>query len=88
MDKNNQSVLLKNVNDSVEVLEALCTQLVDNGIKPYYLHQLDRVQGAERFEVSPEKGLELIEALRTRVSGYAVPEYVQEVEGEPSKIPL
>jgi len=81
----NQAVLLNGVNDSIETLQALSEKLVDNGIQFYYLHQLDRVQGAAHFEVSQEKGRRLIDELRTRTSGYAVPHYVQEIAGEPSK---
>jgi EF-P beta-lysylation protein EpmB len=84
----NQSVLLRGVNDSVEALSALSLRLLDVGILPYYLHQLDRVRGAHDFEVPEEKGLRLIEELRTRVPGYAVPRYVREIAGEASKTPL
>lgn len=84
----NQSVLLRDVNDNVETLKTLCEQLVDNGITPYYLHQLDRVKGTGHFEVTKEKGLWLIEELRKQLSGYAVPLYVAEIQGEPSKTPL
>lgn len=81
-----QSVLLKGVNDSVEVLFKLCNDLVNNGILPYYLHQLDRVQGASHFEVSEVEGKHLIAELTKRLPGYAVPKYVREVEGEASKV--
>lgn len=81
----NQSVLLKGVNDSVEVLKELCERLIENGILPYYLHQLDRVQGASSFEVEVEKGLQIIQELTKQLPGYAVPKYVQEIAGQPSK---
>jgi len=84
----NQAVLLRNVNDSLESQVALCERLVDIGVQPYYLHQMDRVAGAHRFEVPVEHGLQLIEQMRARLSGYAMPQYVQEVPGEPSKSPL
>ncbi len=84
----NQAVLLRGVNDDVETMAELCETLTDHGIFPYYLHQLDRVQGASHFEVSREEGLELIDQLIQRLPGYAVPKYVQEVSGEPSKTPI
>lgn len=84
----NQSVLLKGVNDQVEILKDLHLKLIDWGIQPYYLHQLDRVTGAQRFEVNPGLGLQLIEQLRRCVPGYAVPSYVQEIPGNLSKTPL
>ena len=76
------------MNDSLEALEALMLKLVQGGIIPYYLHQLDPVEGAAHFEVPIEKGLELMENLRNRVPGYAVPTYVQEVPHERCKAAL
>lgn len=81
----NQAVLLRGVNDTLDVLQELCEKLADNGIQPYYLHQLDRVQGTAHFEVAQEKGLRLVKELRERLSGYAIPTYVQEIHGENSK---
>lgn len=84
----NQAVLLRGVNDSVQALHHLCESLSDHGVLPYYLHQLDRVQGAAHFEVPVERGMELISALRGQLPGYAVPRYVQENSGEPNKTVL
>jgi len=81
----NQTVLLRGINDDVETLAALSERLLDLGAMPYYLHQLDRVAGAMHFEVPLARGLELVTALRARLPGYAVPRYVQERPGEPSK---
>ena len=81
----NQTVLLRGVNDSSEVLEELFTKLADASVLPYYLHQLDRVAGAAHFEVPIEVGKQLIEQLRTKLPGYAVPRYVQERPGELAK---
>ncbi len=83
-----QTVLLKGVNDDVQTLKALCERLIDAGIIPYYLHQLDRVAGAMHFEVEEEKGIKLIEELRAVLPGYGVPRYVREIAGENSKTPL
>lgn len=80
-----QTVLLKGINDDLETMKAFSEQLVDNGIVPYYLHQLDRVQGAEHFEVEEEKGKRLVEKLREVLSGYAVPQYVVEIPGKSAK---
>lgn len=84
----NQAVLLRGVNDSAEILEALCRRLIDHRIQPYYLHQLDRVRGAGHYEVDEAVGLEIVERLRSRLPGYAVPEYVREIPGQASKTPL
>lgn len=83
-----QTVLLRQVNDTLPVLTELFERLIDLGVMPYYLHQLDRVAGATHFEVSTEKGCDLITKLRTRLPGYAVPRYVREVSGEPGKVVL
>ncbi|QGJ69010.1 EF-P beta-lysylation protein EpmB [Planctomycetales bacterium 10988] len=82
----NQAVLLRGVNDTVEALEGLSWRLIELGVMPYYLHQLDRVSGASHFEVPIEQGKALIQELRTRVPGYAVPRYVQEVPYEKNKV--
>lgn len=81
----NQAVLLRGINDSVDALSKLCELLSDHGVLPYYLNQLDRVRGAAHFEVSQQRGMELIEQLRTLLPGYAVPRYVREIEGQPNK---
>jgi EF-P beta-lysylation protein EpmB len=84
----NQAVLLKGVNDNADTLTELCLSLVDNGISPYYIHQLDRVQGAAHFEVPEEDGLRLIKEISRRLPGYALPKYVREIPGQPCKTPI
>jgi EF-P beta-lysylation protein EpmB len=81
----NQAVLLKGVNDSVAALHALSERLSEVNVMPYYLHLLDKVQGAQHFDVSNEKGIELIDALRQLLPGYLVPRLVREQQGEASK---
>ena len=80
-----QTVLLRHINDDADVLCRLFCRLIDHRIIPYYLHQLDRVEGAAHFEVSPEEGLRLVAALRERLPGYAVPTYVREITGNVCK---
>ncbi|WP_243049776.1 EF-P beta-lysylation protein EpmB [Dyella sp. RRB7] len=84
----NQSVLLAGINDDAEILAALSERLFAAGVLPYYLHQLDRVQGAAHFEVDDTRALALLEALRQRLPGFLVPKLVREVGGEASKRPL
>ena len=81
----NQSVLLRGVNDNLDALAELSRTLVDHRVQPYYLHQLDRVRGAAHFEVPESVGVQLVEQLRSTLPGYAVPTYVRETQGEPSK---
>ena len=81
----NQAVLLRGVNDSIEIQRALNRRLVDNGIMPYYLHQLDRVSGTAHFETDESQGRSIIHRLREESSGYGVPRFVREIPGKPSK---
>ena len=84
----NQSVLLKGVNDCPKVQLELNRLLIDHQILPYYLHQLDRVSGTQHFEVSKERGRKLIQFLQSKLPGYGVPKFVEEVPGLKSKKPL
>ena len=84
----NQSVLLKQINDSAETLISLSERLLDCGVLPYYLHQLDPVAGTAHFAVSDAAARALVETMRSRLSGYLVPKLVREVAGEPHKQPL
>ena len=84
----NQSVLLRGVNDSVEALASLSERLFDAGVLPYYLHRLDRVQGAAHFDVDETFARTLHAQLRARLPGYLVPRLVREVAGAPAKIAL
>ena len=84
----NQSVLLRDVNDNARTLADLSNALFDAGVMPYYLHVLDRVQGAAHFMVSDEEARQIMRELLTLVSGYMVPKLAREIGGEPSKTPL
>ncbi|MBS9438843.1 EF-P beta-lysylation protein EpmB [Photorhabdus noenieputensis] len=84
----NQSVLLRGVNNNSDTLADLSNALFDAGILPYYIHVLDKVQGAAHFMVSDEEAKELIRELLTKISGYLVPRLAREIGGEPSKTPL
>ena len=76
------------VDDSVDALAALSERGFAAGVLPYYLHQLDRVQGAAHFEVPDDEAIALHAGLMGRVSGYLVPKLVREVAGDPGKRPL
>lgn len=84
----NQAVLLRGVNDSVQALTELSERSHAAGVLPYYLHQLDRVDGAAHFEVDDARARQLHAALAARLSGYLVPKLVREVAGDPGKRPL
>ena len=84
----NQSVLLADINDSVPALADLSEALMGCGVLPYYLHLLDRVQGAAHFDVDESKALRLHAELMTRLPGYLVPRLVREIPGAASKTPV
>lgn len=84
----NQAVLLRGVNDNAAALINLSETLFNYRVLPYYLHSLDRVQGATHFEVSTSAALQLLESMRMALPGYLVPKLVQEVAGMAYKQPL
>ncbi|WP_293646875.1 EF-P beta-lysylation protein EpmB [Thiolapillus sp.] len=81
----NQSVLLKRVNDEVRTQVSLNESLYEMGILPYYLHQLDPVQGAAHFAVDDQSALRLHQGMERRLPGYLLPRLVREIAGAPSK---
>lgn len=81
----NQAVLLKGVNDSEQALVDLSERLSEVNVLPYYLHLLDKVAGAQHFDVKESRAIDLIEAIRACLPGYLVPRLVREIQGEPSK---
>jgi EF-P beta-lysylation protein EpmB len=84
----NQSVLLAGVNDSVDALAHLSEALFETQVLPYYLHVLDKVQGAAHFDLPAERALALHAELAARLPGYLVPRLVREVPGAPAKLPV
>ena len=84
----NQTVLLKGVNDEEQTLIALQKSLFAAGVMPYYLHQLDKVQGAAHFAVDNKRAKALQQYLREHLPGYLVPRFVVEQAGQRSKMPL
>ncbi len=77
----NQSVLLKNVNDNADVLINLSKRLFEAGALPYYLHLLDKVDGAAHFDNSEEKADQLIREIKKSLPGFLVPKLAKEVPG-------
>lgn len=84
----NQTVLLKGINDSVEIMRRLMTGLLKLRVRPYYLHQMDLVQGTAHFRTSVRAGLEIMRGLRGHISGLAVPQYVIDLPGGKGKVAL
>jgi lysine 2,3-aminomutase len=85
---NNQSVLMKDVNDDPAVMKELFNKLLKIRVRPYYLYMADETKGANHFRTSLDKGLEIMFALRGHTSGLAVPHFVIDSPGGGGKIPI
>ncbi|WP_093321167.1 EF-P beta-lysylation protein EpmB [Thorsellia anophelis] len=84
----NQSVLLKDVNNSSSAIIQLSHKLFEAGILPYYLHLLDKVQGAAHFYVSDDSAKLIMKEVISELSGYLVPKLTREIAGQKSKTPI
>ncbi|MDO9183661.1 MAG: KamA family radical SAM protein [Bacteriovorax sp.] len=82
-----QTVLLKGVNDSTEILAELFSRLADISVKPYYLHPPDEALGAMHFYMSLEAGRRIVQPLHDLLPGWALPQYVIDIPGGEGKIP-
>jgi lysine 2,3-aminomutase len=85
---NNQSVLLKGINNSVEVYTKLCQELLKIRVRPYYLFQCDEVEGTEHLWTPVEDGINIIDGMRGHTSGLAIPTYVIDLANGGGKVPL
>ena len=85
---NNQSVLLRGVNDTVETQLKLCHELLRIKVRPYYLFQCDEVQGTEHLRTPVEAGIKIIEGMRGHTSGLAVPAFVIDLPQGGGKVPI
>ncbi len=81
----NQSVLLRNINDQLQTQVELCEKLFSIGVLPYYLHLLDKVEGAAHFYVSSESARQLHRSMQAILPGYLLPRLAQEIPGADSK---
>lgn len=84
----NQAVLLADINDNLAAQLALSQRLFACGVLPYYLHVLDKVQGAAHFDLPEERALQLMKDLTANLPGYLVPRLVREVAGADAKVGL
>ena len=84
----NQSVFLRGVNDDVETMKTLVHKLLMCRVRPYYLYQLDLIQGSSHLQAPVAKGIEIIEGLRGHTTGYAIPQFVIDAPGGGGKVPV
>ncbi len=83
-----QTVLLRGINDSADVLKELFTKLVKIRVRPYYLYQCDIAEGIGHFRTPVSQGIEIMKNIRGYISGYAVPTFVIDAPGGGGKIPI
>ncbi|MBN2351638.1 MAG: KamA family radical SAM protein [Spirochaetales bacterium] len=83
-----QSVLLAGINDDAETLHALFKRQAEVGLRPYYLFHLDPAPGTSHFRVPLERGLELMEEVKTRFPRTAVPVYALDLPDGGGKAPV
>lgn len=81
-----QTVLLRGVNDSPEIMNELMKKLLQIRVKPYYIYQCDLVKGAEHFRTPIEVGINIMKQLQGFISGLCIPHFV--VDGAGGKIPI
>lgn len=84
----NQSVLLRGINDDPDVMEVLLRGLIRMRVRPYYLFQCDLVPGVEHFRTPISRGIEIMEAMRGRLTGIAIPQYVVDTPHGGGKVPV
>jgi lysine 2,3-aminomutase len=84
----NQSVMLRGVNDSVDVQKALVQKLLMCRVKPYYLYQCDLINGSSHLRTPVAEGVAVVEGLRGHTTGYAIPQFVIDGPGGGGKIPI
>lgn len=83
-----QTVLLKDVNDSANALEALMRAFVDLDVQPYYLHHGDLAPGTSHFRSTIREGRALMRELARRLPPLARPRYMLDIPGGFGKIDL
>lgn len=84
----NQTVLLRGINDDAATLEALFRGLVRWRVRPYYLLQMDPVQGTSHLRTPLAAGLKIVGELQGRLTGIALPKFIVDTPGGRGKVPL
>lgn len=84
----NQSVLLREVNDRLEVMRTLVQKLLRCRVRPYYLYQCDLIAGSSHLRTSVSEGIKIMEGLRGHTTGYAIPQFVIDAPGGGGKTPV
>lgn len=83
-----QSVFLKEINDSTEVLKKLFSRLVELGVRPYNIYQCNKIEGIEHFIVPLKEEVKIMTELRKEISGFACPTLIIDAPRSANKIPV
>jgi len=83
-----QTVLLKGINDDIDVMKKLMQKLLQIRVRPYYIYQADMTKGINHFRTKIEKGVEIIKSMQGWTSGLADPHFVIDSPGGGGKIPI
>jgi lysine 2,3-aminomutase len=84
----NQTVLLKEINDSSDILKTLFRKLIRVGVKPHYLFHVDPICGVRHFATGVERGVEIMRELRQELSSLAIPMFAIDLPNGGGKVVL
>jgi glutamate 2,3-aminomutase len=84
----NQMVLLNGINNYKYIVQNLNHELLKIRVRPYYIFHAKQVKGTEHFQCSVDDGIEIMEHLRGRTSGMAIPTYIINAPGGAGKTPI
>jgi lysine 2,3-aminomutase len=77
----NQSVMQRNVNDSIEVMTLLVKRLSYCNVHPYYVYVHDMVLGVEDLRTTVQAGIDVEKHVRGCTAGYNIPTFVVDAPG-------
>ena len=84
----NQTVLLRRLNSSARIIQDLNRRLLSWRVRPYYLHQGDLAEGTGHLRTPLSCGVAILEHLRGRTSGLAVPHLAVDLPDGAGKVTL
>ncbi len=84
----NQTVLLRGLNSSARLLVDLNERLLTFRVRPYYLHQGDLAAGTGHLRTPLSAGVAILEQMRGRTSGLAIPHLAVDLPGGLGKVTL
>ncbi len=77
----NQSVLVRGVNDSAEIMKKLVKRLAYVNVHPYYVYVHDLVKGAEDLRTTVGTAIAIEKEVRGSTAGFKTPTFVVDAPG-------